>query len=137
MNFALFVPKFILNCVTGLTVLALLLATIGLYGAISYSVSERRKELGIRVALGAMPPQLFQLVLRRTLAIAGIGVALGLGLGVAASSLAMSTLYGIHPVEWDVLVPVAGCMLAVAAAIAYLAARPWIRMDAMDAVRHA
>jgi predicted permease len=137
MNLSLFIPKFILNCVTGLTVLALLLATIGLYGAISYSVSERRKELGIRVALGAMPPQLFELVLRRTLAIAGIGVAVGLGLGVAASSLAMSMLYGIHPVEWDVLVPVAGCMLAVAAVIAYLAARPWIRMDAMEAVRHA
>ena len=137
MDLALFFPKFVLNCTTGLSALALMLAIVGLYGAVSYSVSERRKELGIRVALGALPWQLFQLILVRTLVTAGIGVVAGLMLGVSASYLLVSQLYGIRPLEWEVLIPAAGVMLAVSTGIAYVAARPWIRTDAMEAVRHA
>src|SRR5439155_2845359 len=56
-------------CVAGLSALGMLLALVGLFGAISYSVSERKKELGIRVALGARPGQLLEMVLRETLLI--------------------------------------------------------------------
>jgi putative ABC transport system permease protein len=115
----------------------LLLAVIGLFGAVSYSVSERRKELGIRVALGARPAQLLKMVLRQTLAIAGAGIAAGLLLGIGATILLRSIFYGLSPVEWIVLVPVAVAMLAVSLAVAYLSARPWIRINPMEAVRHA
>ena len=125
-----------LAAVIGLSVLAVLLATVGLYGAISYSVRERRRELGIRIALGARPAQVMGLVFRRTIIIAGTGVLVGLGLGVAASAIFRSQFYQIHPIEWRVLAPVAIGMAAVSLGIAFAAAWRWTRMNPMDAVRH-
>ncbi len=136
MNLTLFVPRVTLAAVIGLSVLAVLLATVGLYGAISYSVRERRRELGIRIALGARPAQVMGLVFRRTIIIAGTGVLVGLGLGVAASAIFRSQFYQIHPIEWRVLAPVAIGMAAVSLGIAFAAARRWTRMNPMDAVRH-
>ena len=81
------------GCVTGLSALALLLAIIGLSGAISYSVSQRRKELGIRVALGALPSQLLNMVLRQTMSMAGAGVGIGTLLGVGVTAALRSQLY--------------------------------------------
>ncbi len=136
LNLTLFVPRMTLACVSGLSVLAVLLATVGLYGAISYSVRERRRELGIRIALGARPAQVLELVFRRTIAIAGTGVLLGLGLGEAAGAIFRSQFYAIHTVEWRVLGPVGIAMATVSLSIAYAAARKWTRMNPMDAVRH-
>jgi putative ABC transport system permease protein len=136
MNLTLFVPRVTLAAVTGLSVLAVLLATVGLYGAISYSVRERRRELGIRIALGARPAQVMGLVFRRTIVIAGSGVLVGLALGVAAGVIFRSQFYQIHAFEWRVLAPVAIGMAAVSLAIAFAAARRWTRMNPMDAVRH-
>jgi ABC-type antimicrobial peptide transport system permease subunit len=113
------------------------LATIGLFGAISYSVSERKKELGIRVALGAQPRQLLTMILRQTLVIAGTGVAIGILLGVGITMLVRSQFYEIGAVEWSVLVPVGVAMLAVSLLVAYLSARPWITINPMESVRHA
>jgi predicted permease len=125
------------GCVAVLSGLGLLLAVIGLFGAISYSVSERKKELGIRTALGARPHQLLQMVLRQTLAIAGTGVALGILLGVGATMLLRSQFYNVAAVEWRVLVPVGVAMLAISLLVAYVSVRPWIRVNPMEAVRHA
>ncbi len=136
MNLTLFLPRLTLAWVAGLSLLGMLLAAIGLYGAISYSVSERRRELGIRIALGARPAQLMQLLFRETLIIAGTGVLAGLALGVAASIMFRSQFYGIHPLEWYVLGPVATAMLAISLAIAFAAGWRWTRMNPMDAVRH-
>src|SRR5260370_3195295 len=83
----------------------MLLATIGLYGAISSSVSERRRELGIRIALGARPGQLMQLVFRETLIVAGAGMLAGLSRGIAAATNFPSQIYGGHSFEWFVLSP--------------------------------
>jgi len=123
--------------VAGLSGLGLLLAVVGLAGAISYSVSERKKELGIRVALGARPWQLLQLVLRQTLVTAGTAVAAGIVLGVGATIVLRSQFYGIVAVEWTVLAPVSVAMLAISLLVAYLSARAWITVDPMEAVRHA
>ena len=117
--------------------LGLLLAIIGLFGAVSYSVSERKKELGIRVALGARPEQLMKMVLRQTMVIAGAGVAIGSVLGVGGTILFRSELYGISTVEWTVIVPVGAGMIVASLLIAYISARPWITVDPMEAVRHA
>ncbi|HEV2447453.1 MAG TPA: FtsX-like permease family protein [Candidatus Sulfopaludibacter sp.] len=136
MNLTLFVPLVTLGCVSGLSMLALLLATVGLYGAISYSVRERRREFGIRIALGARPEQVMRLVFRRTLAIAGTGVLVGLGLGVAAGAVFRSQFFRIQTAPVSVLAPVGAGMAALSLAIAYAAARRWARMNPLDAVRH-
>ncbi len=137
MNLTLLGDRITAGCVAALSGLGLLLAVIGLFGAISYSVSERKKELGICVALGARPGQLLQMVLRQTLAIAGTGVAIGMLLGVGATMLLRSQFYDVAAVEWTVLVPVGIAMLAVALLVAYVSARPWIAINPMEAVRHA
>ena len=69
------------------------LAMIGLLGAVSYSVGERKKELGIRVALGARPGQLLGMVLRQTAMVAGAGIVIGLLLGIGATVALRSQLY--------------------------------------------
>lgn len=122
--------------VAALGALGLALAIVGLAAAVSYSVSERRKELGIRVALGARPWQLSQMILRETAVVAGAGVAAGIALGIAGTALLRSQLYGIAAVEWTVLVPIGAGVLCVALAVAYLSSRSWIKVDPMEAVRH-
>jgi putative ABC transport system permease protein len=90
MDLTLLLERITAGCVAGLSALGLLLAVIGLFGAISYSVSERRKELGIRVALGARPSQLLTMVLRQTCLFAGAGIVIGLLLGMGATILLRS-----------------------------------------------
>lgn len=136
MNFDLFGERMAATGAGILSGLALLLSAIGLAGAISYSVSERKRELGIRVALGARSGQLLAMVLRQTATVTGAGIAIGCALGVTASIALQSAFYRIGAVEWTVLVPVAAGMMALSLAIAYISARPWLRADPMDAVRH-
>jgi predicted permease len=137
MNLTLFYPLLALGCAGGLSALAMLLATIGLYGAISYSVGERRTELGIRAALGARPAHLMGLVFRETLNLAGTGVLVGLALGVAAGMILRSQFYGIHQLEWSVLAPVTIGMITISLAMAFAAGWRWSHMSPMDALRHA
>ena len=137
LNLTLLSERVTAGCVAALSGLGLLLAVIGLFGAISYSVSERKKELGIRVALGARPRQLLKMVLRQTLRIAGAGVAIGMMVGVGVTTLVRSQLFGIGVVEWPVLAAVSAAMVLVALGVAWLSARSWTRIDPMEAVRHA
>ena len=136
-NFNLMMQRITAGGVGALSALGLLLAVLGLFGAISYSVSERKKELGIRVALGASSRDLVKMVLRQTLRTAGIGVAIGIAFGVPATLLLRSQFYGVSPLEWTVILPVSAGMTGVSLLVAYLSARPWIKVDAMEAVRHA
>ncbi len=135
-DFALYIPRLTLICISAFGALAFVLAAVGLYGAVFYSVSERTREMGIRVALGAEPWDLWKLILRQTSIITAIGIILGIAGGVAASVLARSLLYQIQPVEWFVLFGVGLSMIAMTLAAAYSAARPWVRVDPMQAVRH-
>ena len=137
LDFALFVPRITLFCIVGFGGLAFMLATVGLYGAVFYSVSGQKKELGIRAALGANPGDLWNMILRQTGAVAATGVFLGVLGGVIASALVRSFLYGIRPVEWTVFAAVALTMGLVTVLTAYSAARPWLRTDPMESVRHA
>jgi predicted permease len=136
-NFSLYIPRLILVCTSVFGGLAFVLAAVGLYGAVFYSVSERKKELGIRVALGAAPRDLWRMILRQTCVVTGAGVCLGIVGGIIASTLVRSQLYGIHPVEWGVFLAVAFTMAAMTVLTAYSAARPWMRADPMESVRHA
>jgi len=137
MNLTLLTQRIAAGCVAALSALGLLLAVIGLFGVISYSVSERKKELGIRVALGARPVQLLQMILRQILLLTGVGVAIGLVLGIAGTLVFRSQLYGIGAIEWVVLLPVGAAMLAVSTLVAWWSARPWLRVDPVEAIRHA
>jgi predicted permease len=136
LNLSLLPQRMAAGIVAALSALGLLLASMGLAGAVAYSVSQRRRELGIRVALGARSGQLVRMVLRQVLLIAATGVAAGLLLGTGASVVLRSQFYRIGIVEWTVLIPVSGLMLAVSLVVAWFSARPWITADPMEAVRH-
>jgi predicted permease len=136
-NFTILLQRITAFIAEGLSGLGMLLAVIGLAGAISYSVSERKKELGIRMALGAGHGRLMSMVLRQTLVVAGAGIAIGIALGTVATALLRSQFFGIGVVEWTVLVSVSAGMLLVSLAVTYLSARPWISVNPMEAVRHA
>jgi predicted permease len=137
MNLDLFGERMAALGVSILSGLGLLLAMIGLLGAVSYSVGERKKELGIRVALGARPGQLLGMVLRQTAMVAGAGIVSGILLGIGATVALRSQLYRVGAVEWTVLLPVGAAMMALSLVMAYLSARPWLKVDPMEAVRHA
>jgi predicted lysophospholipase L1 biosynthesis ABC-type transport system permease subunit len=134
---ALYIPSVTLVCISAFGALAFILAAVGLYGAVFYSVSERKKELGIRVALGAGPSDLWRMILRQTSVVTVLGVCLGILSGIAAGTLVRSLLYGIHPVEWMVFLAVALTMGLMTMLTAYSAARPWMRADPLESVRHA
>jgi len=137
MNSSLYIPRITLICISAFGGLALILAAVGLYGAVYYSVSERKKELGIRVALGAAPRDLWRMILHQTGVVTAAGVCLGIVGGIIASALVRSLLFGVQPVEWFVFLAVALLMSGMTAVSAYSAARPWVRADPMESVRHA
>ena len=135
-QFALYVPRLAVICTSAFGLLAFMLAAVALYGAVFYSVSERTREMGIRVALGASQRDLWKLVLRQTSAITIMGIFLGVAGGIAASVLARSLLYQIQPVEWSVFLAAAFAMFAMSILIAYSGARPWMRVDPLRSIRH-
>jgi predicted permease len=137
MDLTLYTSHITLVCASAFGGLAFILAAVGLYGAVFYSVSERKKELGIRIALGAAPRDLWRMILRQTTVVTAAGVCLGILGGVIASTLVRSQLYGIHPVEWSVFLAVGLTMGVMTVLTAYSAARPWIEANPMESVRHA
>jgi predicted permease len=135
-NFAFYPAQLALACVSGFGLLAVVLTAVGLYGAVFYSVSGRTREFGVRVALGAAPRDLLTMILRHVGAVSAAGIVLGLGVGIGGTALVASWLYGIRPVEWTVLGGVGLAMMTMTLLMAYSAARPWLRVDPLRAVRH-
>jgi ABC-type antimicrobial peptide transport system permease subunit len=129
-------PKIAMNLAFGISAIGLVLAALGIFGSISHSVSERRRELGIRLALGADAGKLLKMVLRSVLWIAGGGVIIGCVIGIAIAAVVESLLYRVRTVELPVLLPVAASMLCFALLAAWTGARRWLRIDPMEAVRH-
>jgi len=116
--------------------IALVLAATGIFGVISYSISRRTNEIGIRVALGASRPQILGMVLRETLTLAGTGLAFGIPASLAASRLLGHMLFGVSASDPATLAAVALCLAAVAVAAGYVPARRAIRIDPLLALRH-
>ena len=137
MDLSLYVPRITLVCTGAFGCVAFVLAAVGLYGAVFYAVSERKKELGIRAALGAAPRDLWRMILRQTTVVTATGVCLGIAGGIIASTLVRSQLYGIRPVEWSVFLAVGLTMGVMTMLTAYSAARPWMQANPMESVRHA
>ena len=116
-------------------ILALLLAAVGLYGVIAYSVSRRTREIGIRMALGARSWAVVRLVLRQGLVLALIGIGVGLVLASAASRVLSGLLYGVGAIDPLAFASAALLLLAVALLANYIPARRAARVDPMIALR--
>lgn len=116
--------------------LALLLAAIGVYGQMAYSVARRTREIGIRIALGARQGAVQQMVLREALGLAALGVAIGVPCAVVASRLIASMLFGLSPHDPATLALVVAVLLAASALAAYFPARRAKRVDPMVALRY-
>jgi len=115
--------------------MALLLGVVGLYGVTAYAVSQRRREVGLRLALGAQPTDIRGLFMRRGLILAGVGVAVGLGAAVAVAPVWRSLLFGVGPLD-PIACAAAPIVLASAAALAsYLPARRAVAVDPAEALR--
>ena len=115
--------------------LAMVLAAIGLYGLIAYSVTQRTHELGVRVALGASRGEIVRLVIGQGMRLALAGAAVGLAAALATARLVAGLVKGTEPNDPATLVAVVTVLLAVAAAATYLPARRAARVDPMTALR--
>jgi ABC-type antimicrobial peptide transport system permease subunit len=122
-----------LSTVFGL--LALVLASVGLYGVRSYSVSRRTSEIGVRIALGATRGQIIALVMRETAGLTAAGVVIGLAVGLALSQLIRSMLFGLAPHDPATFAGAALILIAVAVIAGYLPALRASRVDPMAALR--
>jgi putative ABC transport system permease protein len=128
-------PRFTAMLIGGFAALALLLAGFGLYGVMSYSVAQRRRELGIRMALGARAADIRSLVVGQAVALGAIGVAIGLAGVLAVTRLLASLLFGVSAIDPPTFAAVCALLLTVVAAAAYLPARRATRVDPMIALR--
>ncbi|HJX91896.1 MAG TPA: ABC transporter permease [Pyrinomonadaceae bacterium] len=121
--------------VGGFAAVALLLGVVGLYGVIAYSVSQRTREIGVRIALGAQRSAVYRLILKEAGALALAGILIGLGCSVVAASLMRKLLFGTPP--WDVttLFSVAGVLGISALLASYFPARRAASVDPIKALR--
>jgi predicted permease len=116
--------------------IALLLAVIGIYGVISYSIGERSHELGLRMALGAQRGQVLGLVLRQAMVLSLIGVVIGIAGSFVATPLLSRFLYGVKPHDVLTLVLVSSLLMAVTFVASYVPARRATKIDPMRTLRH-
>jgi putative ABC transport system permease protein len=117
-------------------VIALILAAVGIFGVISYSVSRRTHELGIRVALGAQPEAVLRMILRETLALTLIGIAVGVPCAVVTARLVAHVLYDVSPYDPVTLAVVSVVLVAAGLLASYIPARRAMKVDPIVALRH-
>ena len=116
--------------------LALVLASIGLYGVLSYNVTRRTSEIGVRMALGAQRRNVLAMILREAFLVTALGVAVGIGAAIAATRIIASMLFGVTPRDPVTLAMAAGILLAVAALAAAIPAMRASRTDPITALRY-
>jgi predicted permease len=115
--------------------MALLLGIVGIYGVISYAVSQRRREIGIRAALGAEPRELRRIFVRHGLALAAVGVAIGLAAAAGVTRLMSSLLFGITPLDPVTYLAVPLILVAATVLASYVPARRAAAVDPIEALR--
>jgi putative ABC transport system permease protein len=120
----------------GFAAVALALAALGLYGMLAYSVAQRTRELGVRIALGARRGDLLFMVVSNGLKLALMGIALGVGGGLLVARMIASLLYGVTPADIPTFVGVGVTLLTVALAASYIPALRATRVDPMVALRY-
>jgi ABC-type antimicrobial peptide transport system permease subunit len=133
---SLFLERMVAALSVAFGALATLLAAIGLYGVMSYTVARRTREIGIRMALGAERGSVLWLVLREVALMVGIGVAVGLPVAIGLSRVVQSQLFDLSAHDPIALAASAGLLALVALAAGYLPARRATRVDPMFALRY-
>jgi putative ABC transport system permease protein len=128
-------PRFFLALLAGFSTLALVLAAIGIYGVISYTVTQRTREMGIRIALGASEERVVKLVVSQGAILATFGVVLGLIGAVSLTRLISNLLYMTPPLDPATFIGVSGLLAVIAILAAYLPARRAASVDPVIAMR--
>jgi predicted permease len=129
--------RFSADLVGGFAALAMLLASIGIYGLLAYIVGKRSREIGIRMALGARREDILRMFLRKGVALAGVGIVAGVAFSASTASMMASLLYGVRPHDPAVFLIVPLLLLAVAVLASYLPARRATKVSPMIALREA
>jgi predicted permease len=129
--------RFSADLVGGFAGLAVLLASIGIYGLLAYIVGQRSREIGIRMALGARRDDILRMFLRKGVALAGVGIVAGLVLSAFTASMMASLLYGVRPHDPAVFLIVPLLLFAIAVLASYLPARRATKVNPMIALREA
>jgi predicted permease len=127
--------RFSMMLMSAFAVAALLLAVTGVYGVVSYSVSQRRSEIGVRLALGADPRQVSRLIVQQSLLPVVIGLIAGLGLAALATQLLSNQLFEVHPIDPMTFGTVSMILLAAAFFASVIPARRAMRIDPVEALR--
>jgi len=127
--------RFSADLVGGFAGLALLLASIGVYGLLAYMVGQRSREIGLRMALGAQRWDVLKLILRKGVVLAGVGIVAGVIVSAATASMMASLLYGVHPHDLLVFLAAPLLLFAVAVLASYLPARRATRVDPIVVLR--
>jgi predicted permease len=129
--------RFMAQTVVGFAVVALLLASIGIYGLLTFMVGQRSREIGIRLALGASRTAVLKLIVAKGVILAGIGIVAGAVIAAAAASMMGSLLYGVRPQDPGVFLLVSVVLFSVAILASYLPARRALGVDPNIALREA
>ncbi|HEY4306034.1 MAG TPA: ABC transporter permease [Gemmatimonadaceae bacterium] len=132
---ALAPTRFTLALLGAFSFIALVLSVVGLYGSIAYTVSQRTREIGIRIALGATAQSVTSLVLQDGLRLLAIGLVVGLATALASTRALASLLYAVHTSDPATFVAIGGIVAGVAVIASYVPARRAARIDPIDALR--
>lgn len=128
-------PRFLMTLMASFAGIALLLTVVGLYGVLSYTVSRRRREIGVRIALGAARREVVGLVLRDAMRLVALGLVLGVAGSIGAQRLLASITFGVRSGDPLFVVVACSAMIVVGLAAAYLPARRAASVDPMQALR--
>jgi ABC-type antimicrobial peptide transport system permease subunit len=128
--------RFTMTLLGVFALLALLLASIGIYGVLSYMVGQRSKEIGVRMALGAQKFDVLRMVLKDGARMTLIGVILGFVGALALTRLMRTMLYGVRPTDPLTFISVAALLCIIAMLACYVPARRAMKVDPMEALRH-
>jgi putative ABC transport system permease protein len=129
-------PRFYSRVLVTFSLLALVLATLGIYGVIAYTVAQRTREIGIRVALGARPANILRNVMAHSSVLVICGLLLGIGGALAVTRVLRSFLFEVTPTDAVTFAAVSGLLALVALAASYIPARRAMRVDPMVALRY-
>jgi predicted permease len=135
-NESLMNERFVAQTASAFSVFALLLACVGLYGVMSYAVSRRTNEIGIRMALGALPGNVVRIVMREALLLVVLGVGIGLAAAKATTRLVSGLLFDLTPTDPLTIALATILMIVVAALASYLPARRASHIDPLEALRY-
>ncbi|HKR54194.1 MAG TPA: FtsX-like permease family protein, partial [Chthoniobacterales bacterium] len=129
-------PRFNMMLLGTFAAVAMILAAIGIYGVIAYSVAQRTKEIGIRMALGAQRHDMLQMILRQSFSVVAIGLVIGLFAALALTRLMASLLYGVSAHDFSIYALVLFVLSAAALFASYLPARRAMNVDPMVVLRY-